>query len=130
MFGWETLSLGGGVELWTLPGYGDHLELSDPGLRERIAAMGVDVRFADVVASINQLAPGQGDVPAHWSVTFSVEDADRTARKAVELGGSVVVAPFDAPWARTTMIADPQGAGFIATRFAPENRDVALAAPA
>ena len=35
VFGWQTLALGGGTEMWTLPGYGDHLEESTPGLRER-----------------------------------------------------------------------------------------------
>jgi uncharacterized protein len=37
----------------------------------------------------------------------------------------VVVAPFDAPWVRMTIIADPQGATFIASKFAPENKDLA-----
>ena len=36
-----------------------------------------------------------------------------------------MVAPFDAPWVRMTVIADPQGAVFIASKFVPENRDVA-----
>ena len=31
VFGWQTLALGGGFEMWTLPGYGDHLEESNPG---------------------------------------------------------------------------------------------------
>jgi hypothetical protein len=39
----------------------------------------------------------------------------------------VLVAPFDAPWVRMTVITDPQGATFIASKFAPENRDVAAA---
>jgi len=125
VFGWQTLSMGGGFEMWTLPGYADHLERSDPGLRERIGEMGVPVEFADVVASINPIYPGQGDVPAHWNVTFAVDDADATARTATELGGSVVVAPFDAPWVRTTVIADPAGATFIASKFEPENRELA-----
>ena len=125
VFGWQTLAMGGGFEMWTLPGYADHLELSDPGLRERIGEMGVPVEFADVVASINPIYPGQGDVPAHWNVTFAVDDADATARTAAELGGTVVVAPFDAPWVRTTVIADPAGATFIASKFEPENRDLA-----
>ena len=46
------------------------------------------------------------------------------AARAAELGGKVVVAPFDAPWVRTTVIADPQGATFIASKFVPENKDL------
>jgi uncharacterized protein len=40
-------------------------------------------------------------------VTFAVEDADGTAAKATELGGKVIVPPFDAPWVRMTNINDP-----------------------
>jgi predicted enzyme related to lactoylglutathione lyase len=58
-------------------------------------------------------------------VTFAVDDADAAAAKATELGGKVLVAPFDAPWVRMTVIADPQGASFIASKFVPENRDLA-----
>jgi uncharacterized protein len=58
-------------------------------------------------------------------VTFGVEDADATAARAVELGGRVLVAPFDAPWVRMAVIADPAGAMFTASKFVPENRDVA-----
>ena len=122
VFGWRTLALDAG-ELWTLPGYGDHLERRDPGLRERTAAMGAP-GFEDVVASINLIAAEQRDVPAHWSVTFGAGDADETARKAAELGGTVLTPPFDAPWVRMTVIADPQGATFIANQFVPENRDL------
>ena len=121
VFGWGTLTIGG-AELWTLPGYGDHLEERDPGLRERIAEFGAEPGFEDVVASINPIGDDQGDVPAHWSVTFSTDDADQLAARAAELGGSVLLPPMDVPWARMTMIADPQGASFIATMFAPENR--------
>jgi predicted enzyme related to lactoylglutathione lyase len=58
-------------------------------------------------------------------VTFAVDDADATAERADELGGNVVVPPFDAPWVRMTVIADPQGATFTASKFVPENRDLA-----
>jgi predicted enzyme related to lactoylglutathione lyase len=61
-------------------------------------------------------------------VTFAVDDADATARKAKELGGNVLVPPFDAPWVRMTVISDPAGATFIASKFVPENKD--MAAPA
>ena len=40
------------------------------------------------------------------------------------LGGQVVVPPFDAPWVRMTVITDPQGATFTASKFVPENKDL------
>jgi uncharacterized protein len=125
VFGWQTLSIDGGAEMWTLPGYGDHLEKSDPDLRKRMAELGAPTRFEDVVASINRIPDDQPDVPAHWDVTFAVDDADATAAKATQLGGKVIVPPFDAPWVRMTLIADPQGAAFVASKFVPENRDLA-----
>jgi predicted enzyme related to lactoylglutathione lyase len=125
VFGWRTITLDGGVEMWTQPGYGDHLEKDSPGLRERLAEMGVVADFADVVASIDPITDDQRETPAHWSVTFAVDDADAIAQRAGDLGGQVLVAPFDAPWVRTTVIADPQGATFIASKFVPENRDIA-----
>ncbi len=124
VFGWRTMILPGGFELWTLPGYGDHLERDNPGLRQRVIEMGGSAGFEDVVASLKPIPSDQPDTPAHWDVTFAVDDAKATAQKAAELGGTVLVAPFDAPWARTTVIADPQGATFIANQFVPENKDV------
>jgi predicted enzyme related to lactoylglutathione lyase len=123
VFGWTTLDLGG-AEMWTLPGYGDHLEERTPGLRKQMAEFGGPTGFEDVVANITPLADEQADVPAHWSVTFGVDDADATAAKATELGGTVIVAPFDAPWVRMAVLADPAGATFIASQFVPENRDL------
>jgi uncharacterized protein len=124
VFGWETLRLEGGAEMWTLPGYGDHLERDNPDLRKQVAGAGGPAGFEDVVASINPIAEDQPDVPAHWSVTFAVDDADATAKKATELGGKVAVPPFDAPWVRMTVLTDPQGATFIASKFVPENKDL------
>jgi uncharacterized protein len=123
VFGWTTLALGAG-EMWTLPGYGDHLERDNPGLRKQIAEMGGPAGFEDVVASINPIPDDQPDTPAHWSVTFAVDDADATAAKAAELGGTVIVPPLDVPWSRVTIVNDPQGANFIASQFVPENKDL------
>ena len=123
VFGWQTLDLPGGAQMWRLPGYGDHMEASEPGLRRRMAESGAPEGFEDVVATLNPI--GQAGVAAHWSVTFAVEDADATAARAAELGGKVDVPPFDAPWVRMTVITDPQGATFIASKFVPENRDLA-----
>ena len=130
VFGWETLSLDGGFQAWTLPGYAEHLEENDPGLRERMSEGGAPEGFADVVASIVPIPDDQPDTPAHWGVTFAVDDADAIAEKASELGGKVILPPMDAPWVRLTVIADPQGAIFNASKFVPENRDLGTRADA
>jgi hypothetical protein len=128
VFGWQALGLDGGFEMWTLPGYGDYLEQSDPGLRERMAETGAPAGFEDVVASLSPIAADQPELPSHWGVTFAVDDADAIAERAAELGGQVVAAPFDAPWVRMTVITDPQGATFTASKFVPENKSLAAEA--
>jgi predicted enzyme related to lactoylglutathione lyase len=125
VFGWETLELDRGAQMWTLPGYGDHLEELSPGLRKGMEEMGAPNGFEDVVAGVNEIRDDQPDTPAHWGLTFAVDDADAIAEKATELGGKVIAPPFDAPWVRMTVIADPQGATFVASKFVPENRDMA-----
>lgn len=136
VFGWQTLDIGAGAEMWTLPGYGDYLERYHPDLRKQMAAAGAPQGFEDVVASINPIADDQPDTPAHWSVTFAVDDADATAAKTTELGGTVIVPPFDAPWStatytiRVTVLGDPQGAMFIASKFIPKTKDLRTASRA
>jgi len=130
VFGWETLELGGGFQAWTLAGYADFLEQDDPDLRKRMSELDAPTGFEDVVASLNQIGDDEPDKPAHWSLTFAVEDADATAKKAEELGGTVVVPPFDAPWVRMTVITDPQGATFVASKFVPENQELGSTADA
>lgn len=125
VFGWETLEMGGGFAMWVLAGYGDHLESLNPGTRERMAEMGAPERFEDVVASLDPIPEDQPGTPPHWSLTFGVDDADATAARAEELGGQVVVPPFDAPWVRMTVITDSQGATFTASKFVPGNKDMA-----
>jgi predicted enzyme related to lactoylglutathione lyase len=124
MFGWETLDMGAGGYAWRLPGYGEFLEQRDPGLRQRMADSGAPDGFEDVVATLNPIADDQLDVPASWGVTFAVDDADAIAAKATELGGHVIVPPFDAPWVRMAVITDSQGATFTASKFVPENSDL------
>jgi len=131
VFGWQTGTIGGGAEGWTLPGYGDWLEREHhPDLRKQMAEAGAPEGFEDVVAGIIPIADDQLDTPPHWSVTFAVADADATAAKATELGGKVIVPPFDAPWStptytiRITVIGDPQGATFSASKFVPENKNL------
>lgn len=123
VFGWGTLEMPMGV-LWTLPGYGDHLEERTPGLRQQMGQMGAPDGFIDVVAALNPIAGNDSQTPAHWNVTFGVDDAEGTAAKAKELGGEVVAGPYNAPWTRLAVIKDPQGATFVAGQFVPENRDL------
>jgi predicted enzyme related to lactoylglutathione lyase len=123
LFGWQTLSLPSGA-MWTLPRYGDHLEEANPGLREQMEQMGAPAGFIDVVAAINPIGDDDSATPAHWSVTFGVDDAEATAKAATSLGGEIVAGPFDAPWTKLVVIKDPQGATFIAGQFVIENKDL------
>jgi uncharacterized protein len=129
VFGWELLGAGT-YSMWALAGYGDLLEQRTPGTREGMAAMGAPERFEDVVASVSPIPGDQPGVPAHWGLTFAVDDADAIATRAAELGGRVVVPPFDAPWVRMTIISDPQGATLTASRFVPENKGLSESAGA
>ena len=94
VFGWETDDFGG-IWLWRLPGFvgGEPMQ---PVPRDVIGAM----------------MPADGGRPASWNVNFWVDDADQSAARAAELGGTVVVAPFDTQVTRDAVLADPQGAVF------------------
>src|SRR3954467_9474066 len=96
VFGWQTGPIGGGAEGWTLPGYGDWLEREHhPELRKQMAEAGAPAGFEAGVGGVTPTPDEQPDTPAHWSVTFATEDTDATAEKAVELGGRLIVPPFD-----------------------------------
>jgi predicted enzyme related to lactoylglutathione lyase len=60
---------------------------------------------------IGVMAPAFGR-PAQWTVNFWVDDADATAARAPELGGTVLAGPFDSAISRDAVIADPCGAVF------------------
>jgi predicted enzyme related to lactoylglutathione lyase len=70
-----------------------------------------------VGGSIGPQMPG---VPNHWHVYFSVADADAAAAKITELGGSVLVGPFDMPVGRMAVATDPQGAAFSIIKLADQ----------
>lgn len=123
VFGWKTIELPFGI-LWTLPGYGDHLEERNPGLREQMAQMGAPEGFIDVVAALNPIAEGDSVATPRWTVTFGTNDVKATADKAKELGGTVVSGPVDVPWSRVAVIKDPQGATFVASQFVAANKDL------
>ena len=52
-------------------------------------------------------------VPPHWGIYIAVEDADKTAARAVELGGKVLEPAFDVQtFGRMAVLQDPTGAVF------------------
>lgn len=115
VFGWEADDTEYGASMWRLPGYADFLEQFDPGLRQRHSDFGAPPGFSDAVGWMMPLEQGA----PHWNVTFSVDDADAVAARAVELGGTVVNAPADAGPTRVAALRDPQGAEFTISQFRP-----------
>jgi uncharacterized protein len=125
VFGWEadTMDFGeGDYALFRLPGYGDFLEAFDPELRTRLSNFSAPPGFEDAVAGMVPLSSDQQTqgVPPHWSVTFAVDDTDAIVEKATQLGGRVLVPPFDAPPVRAAVLSDPQGAVFTVSKFDPQ----------
>jgi predicted enzyme related to lactoylglutathione lyase len=76
----------------------------------------------DDVAALNEMDAEQREasIPPHWFSYISVADADETAAKARELGGTVFGEAFDVLDAgRMAIIQDPLGATFAA--WQPKN---------
>jgi predicted enzyme related to lactoylglutathione lyase len=123
VFGWEPsdVSFGGSTAtMWRRPGYADALEQVDPGIRERHAEAGAPEGFSDAIGWMMDMRDQfPDDVPAHWAVTFAVDGTDAAAARAAQLGGTVVVAPFDAGPTRLAVVRDPQGATFSISTYAP-----------
>jgi hypothetical protein len=123
VFGWESIKFEMGdaaYTFFTMPGYGEFLAKSDPRVRETIDAGGDYAKFTDAVATlIDKSGEKAADDSAHWSVVFAVDDADAAAANAERLGGKVLVPPFDIEPVRMTVVADPQGAVFAASKFQP-----------
>jgi predicted enzyme related to lactoylglutathione lyase len=65
-------------------------------------------------------SPQMPGTPNHWHVYFEVADADAAAAKITELGGTVLVPPFDTPVGRIAVAQDPQGAVFSIIKSAPQ----------
>jgi predicted enzyme related to lactoylglutathione lyase len=117
LFGWDSTAVSFGettATMWRRPGYGDHLEARDPGIRDRHEKAGAPEGFTDSVAWLQQ-----DDGPSRWHVTISVDDTDASAERVAELGGEVVVPPYDAGPVRIAMVKDPQGAVFTISRYDP-----------
>jgi uncharacterized protein len=113
VFGWAHSTMPGGVEMWRVKGYGDHLAAtSDPEIYVRQAH--APEGFADVVAGAE---PIDGGTPC-WKVVFTVADRDDAAASAERLGAEVLDRR-DTMWTREADLRDPQGAELTISQFAP-----------
>jgi uncharacterized protein len=105
VFGWESMPFSMGAAeaaLWRVPGYvGGRPQQPVP---------------RDVVAVLMPLSAAPGAAPG-WGVDFWVSDADATAAKAAELGGSVLAPPHDIPGFTRAVLSDPFGAAFSVSQL-------------
>jgi predicted enzyme related to lactoylglutathione lyase len=113
-FGWNELAtsdLAGAREFYqSLFGWG----LDPNGSSDTAAMFTVDGKMV-----CGAHTAGEGEFPA-WSVWFTVTDCDQDVARVTELGGAILVPPFDMGFGRGAVVADPQGAAFgIAAVDAP-----------
>ena len=67
------------------------------------------VPIAGALEMNSQIPP---ETPSYWLIYVTVDDVDARFQKAIELGGSEMVAPQDMPGGRFAIVSDPQGAAF------------------
>ena len=81
-------------------------DMKMPGMKYTVAAVG-----KDEVAGMMPVPPKAKKMPPHWGVYVTVDDVDATAKKAVKLGGKILMPPTDIPGVgRFCVFQDPQGA--------------------
>jgi predicted enzyme related to lactoylglutathione lyase len=80
-----------------------------PGEMEYYVLRRGETRLAGV-AQMDKSWPAE--IPAHWLGYFTVADADVTVKQAVKGGDKVLMGPFDSPFGRIVVLADPFGAAF------------------
>ncbi len=78
-----------GMEYWTL----------NKGADAKCGVMHMDDKFPK-------------EIPNHWTVYFAVNDTDASVELIKSKGGRVNHGPFDTPYGRIAMVADPYGAMF------------------
>jgi predicted enzyme related to lactoylglutathione lyase len=71
------------------------------------------------VGGLMDMPPDAKGMPPMWTPYVTVDDVDATARRCVELGGTVLLPPTDIPTVgRFAAIRDPQGALLNVITFA------------
>jgi predicted enzyme related to lactoylglutathione lyase len=72
------------------------------------------------LGGVGGMAGAPEGAPSHWLVYLGVADADVAVQRAAENAGHVLVPPFDSPYGRMAVIADPAGATFCAFQLASD----------
>jgi predicted enzyme related to lactoylglutathione lyase len=65
-----------------------------------------------LIAAAHLPRSGEGEA-ARWTISFMVSDADESAARAQELGGSIVLPVTEIPIGKFAVVADPAGASFM-----------------
>jgi predicted enzyme related to lactoylglutathione lyase len=77
--------------------------------------------FADgqrMLGGLLQMRPEWRDLAPHWSIYLQVPDVEACVQRALELGGRLESAPFEANSdVRIARLADPRGAAFYVIQF-------------
>lgn len=71
----------------------------------------------DAVAGVCHARGDNAGLPSQWLVYFVVEDVERSAARAVELGGELLREPRSGPMGSFCVVRDPAGA--VAALWAP-----------
>ena len=90
--------------------FGYEIRENDMGGPQPYRTLHVDGRG---IAGMLPQTPEMGPMPPNWTTVFGVDDADAAAARVRELGGQVLVEPFDIPHVgRYAVVQDPVGAVF------------------
>lgn len=74
------------------------------------------------IARMMKITPDFGPMPPAWATYFTVDDVDKRAAQAKELGGSVFTGPMDIPdIGRFAGVLSPQGVRFFIIKYLPRN---------
>ena len=73
----------------------------------------LELKGKNAGALFNDTTLAQQGVPPHWNIYIAVKDIDASAKKAVSLGGRMLMEPFDVmEHGRMAVVQDPDGAIF------------------
>ncbi|MBX3228875.1 MAG: VOC family protein [Labilithrix sp.] len=87
----------------------DPVDMGPMGVYTLFKAPGVE----DSVGGMMGITKDMGDVPSHWCAYIATNDVDASAKKATDLGGTIMVPPTDIPnIGRFSIVSDPGGAMF------------------